>query len=178
MKLRDLLHIALITTTLFSTSLQVRADAYDDGMSAYQSGGYNEAIAQWKPLAEHGNTQAAYNLGFMHEFGYGVAANDDESFKWYLRAAQQGHAQAQRSVAWMYERGKGVAQDRAQATRWMDISALTIEQDSASNEDMAMEKKFLDELSSQLNQAATRYDTQRDAGIPFPQELEASNHTS
>lgn len=124
MALRVLLHTSFIAMTLIATSFQVRADAFDDGMTAYQASDYEAAVAQWKPLAEHGNAQAAYNLGFMYEFGYGVAANDDESFKWYLSAAQHGHAQAQRSVAWMYERGKGAQQDRAQATRWVEISAL------------------------------------------------------
>lgn len=172
MTLRGLLHISFIATALLAVSFQARAGTFDDGMAAYQASDYEEAIAQWKPLAEHGNAQAAYNLGFMYEFGYGVAVNDDASFKWYLRAAQQGHAQAQRSVAWMYERGKGVPQDRAQATRWVEISALE------HNAQVAMEKKFLDELMTQMSQAAARYDAQHEGKASLPQELDASNRTS
>lgn len=178
MTLRRFIHVTLITSALCAVSLQAGADAFDDGMAAYQASKYDEAVVQWKPIAERGHAQAAYNLGFMHEFGYGVTANDNESFKWYLRAAQEGHTQAQRSVVWMYERGKGIKQDRAQATRWVELSGRRIEHDGAADTDVVMQQHFLDALMAQMQQAAARYDAQHKNNASLPQELDASNQTS
>lgn len=160
---------------LTAAPLAARADAYDDGMDAYQTGDYIRALQHWKTLAEHGHAQAAYNLGFMYEFGYGVAPSDVEAFSYYLRAAQRGHTQAQHTVAWMYERGKGVAADRTQAARWADISAIS---GNAPHTNEIDAQKLVDQLISELKKAGARYDAQKAARQNSPVELEAGNQTS
>lgn len=168
-KLSALLALILFTFVPHSA----RADAYDSGMDAYQTGAYAQALLQWKTLSEHGHAQAAYNLGFMYEFGYGVAPNDTEAFNYYLRAAQQGHAQAQHTVAWMYQRGKGVQADRAQAARWLDISASS---GKAANDIDVQE--FVEQLAAELKNASARYDAQKATQQNPPVEFEASNQIS
>lgn len=173
---------AMFSLILFSAApLPAHADAYDSGMDAYQAGDYTQALYQWKPLAEHGHAQAAYNLGFMYEFGYGVERNDVESFGYYLRAAQHGHAQAQHTVAWMYGRGKGVIADRAQAVKWASISASSTASGNTADADEIDTQIFLDQLISEFIKAETRYDVQQakqGKQKSPPVELEASNETS
>ena len=45
----------------------------DKDMTAYRSGDYQAALAEWRPLAESGHATAQYNLGVMYELGSGVA---------------------------------------------------------------------------------------------------------
>lgn len=167
--------VVLLLILSVAVPLVVRADdAYNRGMEAYQADNYPQALRQWKPLAEHGHAQAAYNLGFMYEFGYGVAASDVAAFNYYLRAAQQGHSQAQHTVAWMYEHGKGVMVDRMEAARWADISA------DSRNEAHAMDyrQEFMNQLASEFKKAGARYEAQKTMPRNSPMELEASNQTS
>lgn len=159
--------------------LAVHAGAYEAGMDAYQNGDYSRALHQWKPLAQHGHAQAAYNLGFMHEFGYGVHASQVEAFNYYLRAAQLGHAQAQHTVAWMYERGKGVTADRAQAARWLEILANSISPENTAGPTASEMQALMEQLVSELIKADARYEAQKAAKPPAPPiELEASNQIS
>jgi hypothetical protein len=165
---------ALIILLLLSIApLTTRADAYDDGMDAYQAGNYPHALQVWESLAEHEHAQAHYNLGFMHEFGYGVAADDARAFSHYLRAAQLGHTQAQHTVAWMYQRGKGVAANNEQATRWLDISTRS---EKATNQIDVEE--FVEQLATELKNAGARYDAQKATQQHPPVEFEAGNQIS
>lgn len=160
--------------------LAASADEYDNGIEAYQAGNYTQALQQWKTLAKLSHAQATYNLGFMYEFGYGVAPNDAQAFNYYLRAAQQGHAQAQHTVAWMYERGKGVKANRAQAAHWTRIWANSTKLGNAERKNELDTKAFLDQLIFELKKADARYDAQKQKAARQnpPVELEASNQTS
>ena len=51
---------------------------------------YQEASVDCKKAAEQGNVVAQFNLGSMHEKGYGVKQDYFEAFKWYQKAAKQG----------------------------------------------------------------------------------------
>ena len=71
-----------------------------------------------KALAEKGDADAQYNLGWMYADGEGVPEDDKEAVKWYRKAAEQGHADAQYSLGLMYADGKGVPQDDKEAAKW------------------------------------------------------------
>lgn len=64
------------------------------GIAAWQSGNYDEAIRQWRPLADRGDADAQYNLAQAYKLGRGVPVNLNLAEQWYERAAQQGHEQA------------------------------------------------------------------------------------
>ncbi len=68
------------------------------GLDAYNAGDYATAMKEWRPLAEQGNVNAQYNLGFMYDKGKGVPKDDAEAAKWYRLAADQGNADAQWNV--------------------------------------------------------------------------------
>ena len=55
---------------------------FDKGMTAYRSGDYQAALAEWRPLAESGHAAAQYNLGGMYDIGRGVAKNHNQALAW------------------------------------------------------------------------------------------------
>ena len=62
---------------------------------AYDRGDYAESLRQWKPLAEKGDAEAQYGLGYLYYFGEGVAEDNKTAMKWFLLAAEQGNPKAQ-----------------------------------------------------------------------------------
>ena len=80
-----------------------------------------ELAAQAKALrvlAEQGNAQAQYRLGFLYRHGQGVPQDNGEAFHWYRKAADQGNAAAEYGVGYMYSKGLSVPQDYTEADRW------------------------------------------------------------
>ena len=109
----------LLTALLARTSF---ADL-DAGKSAYESGDYATALREFKPLAEQGDADAQFNLGFMYDKGLGVPQDDQEALKWYRKAAEQGNAFAQFNLGVMYYQGRGVPQDYQEALKWYQKAA-------------------------------------------------------
>lgn len=64
------------------------------GVEAWQGGNYEEAVRQWRPLADRGDPDAQYNLAQAYKLGRGVPLNMTLAEQWYERAARQGHEQA------------------------------------------------------------------------------------
>ena len=71
------------------------------GGAAYDRGDYATALKEFRPLAEQGNADAQFNLGFMYENGLGVPQDYAEAVKWYRNAAEQGYAQGQANLGLM-----------------------------------------------------------------------------
>lgn len=109
----------LISLTLGLLLLPAAAAAdFAAGMSAYRSGDFEAAVAEWRPLAEQGDANSQEMIGFMYLYGQGVSRGDSIAIKWYRRAAEQGHAGAQNSLGTLYENGRGTLKDYATAADW------------------------------------------------------------
>ncbi len=106
---------------------------FQDGVNAFENGDFAAALAEWKPLAEQGNTDAQYNLGLMYDNGDGVAQDDIEAMKWYTLAADLGDAKAQYKLGLMYNNGKGVPQDYKEAVKWYTLSVEQGDADAQNN---------------------------------------------
>ena len=66
-----------------------------EAMEAFQAGRYAKAIELAKPLAEQGNAEALYLMGFAYESGKGVdAASRDTALEYYRKAAAKKHKDA------------------------------------------------------------------------------------
>jgi len=72
------------------------AGPFEDGQTAYERGDYATAFKLWRPLAEHGDAEAQYNLGVMYEMGHGVPRDYVyvTAYRWFDLAAAQGNRQA------------------------------------------------------------------------------------
>ncbi len=78
------------------------------------------AMAIWKPLAQAGDANAAFNLGVVFHHGDGVAVDKAEAARWYRVAAERGDRDAQSRLGAMYLNGEGVARSEEAGWRWIN----------------------------------------------------------
>jgi TPR repeat protein len=65
-----------------------------EAMAAFEAGRHARALELARPLAEDGNSEALYLLGFAHETGQGVEASRDKALEFYKKAADRKHKDA------------------------------------------------------------------------------------
>ncbi len=63
-------------------------------MDAFRDGRHAKAVELATPLAEKGNADALYLLGFSHETGQGSEASRDKALEYYRKAADAKHKDA------------------------------------------------------------------------------------
>ena len=86
----------IIAVILAATSNVVFAggSTFDDGVVAFIKGDGQTAYSIWKPLADKGNKEAQYYLGYMFQTGTGVHVDRTKALYWYHKAAKNGHGKA------------------------------------------------------------------------------------
>ena len=99
--------------------------AYEKGMESIQDGNFAEAYFYWRPLADAGDLESQYNVGWMYANGLGLNVNVLEAIRWWKKAAKKGHAPAKFSIGLAYLNGDGVKTDDEQAIEWMLSAAST-----------------------------------------------------
>ena len=110
--------IALAALALFAG--QSPAQPTPPGVAAWQRGDFAGAIANWRPLAEKGDADAAFNLGQAYRLGKGVPVDLAAAQRWFVKAASAGHVDAATSLGiLLFQNG-----DRAGAMRWLKQSAV------------------------------------------------------
>jgi len=117
---RTLNPIVFILCLLFWPAL-VPADS-QAGAKASTLGDYATALKEWRPLAELGDMESQFRMGFLYDNGYGVPQDDGAAARWYRLAAEQGNALSQVSMGFMYDKGQGVLQDYVQAHMWVTLA--------------------------------------------------------
>lgn len=117
MTLFKLAVIALLNTILLSSNAFARSD-FNSAYEASQAGNYARAVSLWKNLAEQGDPDAQYALGWMYESGQGVAINFKQAIHWYKQAAIQDYVTAQYVLASIYDKGTGVPANPETAVAW------------------------------------------------------------
>lgn len=115
MILKHLVAVAMLGAAAAPLSAQsVRA-----GIEAWQHADYEGAVRIWRPLAEKGDADAAFNLGQAYRLGRGVPTNLAAAATWFGRAAAKGHLDAQTTLGLMlFENG-----DRTGGIRWLGQAA-------------------------------------------------------
>lgn len=92
-------------TQLFST--QLAAKDLNDAVEAMRTGDFAEAYCIMRPLAESGDADSQYNIGWMYLNGYGLRVNDSLALEWWEKASEQGHTDASFSIGMLYSLGEG-----------------------------------------------------------------------
>ena len=115
-------HLFVIAVAVM-LSLPVAAQDFGKGEEAYERGDYSTALREWRPLAEQGEAQAQYRLGFLYQFGQGVPQDYERAVMWYRKAADQGYANGQFYLGFMYSIGLGVTRNIAQGHMWFNLAA-------------------------------------------------------
>ena len=90
--------LAALTAAVAVTSTAVAAQTVRAGIEAWQRSDYASAVAIWRPLAEKGDADAAFNLGQAYRLGRGVAIDLATAQKWLERAARANHLDAQTTL--------------------------------------------------------------------------------
>ncbi len=109
-----LLVLAIGVATMPATAQSVRA-----GIEAWQKGDTAQAVAIWRPLADKGDADAAFNLGQAYRLGKGVPLDLAQAQNWLERAARKGHLDAQSTLGLLlFQNGNRIA-----AMRWLKAAA-------------------------------------------------------
>jgi TPR repeat protein len=118
---------SIIAGLLFVSSgvaFNVAANDLDDAVDAMRTGDFAEAYCIMRPLAEAGDADAQYNIGWMYMNGYGLRVNDSLALEWWKEASEQGHSDASFSIGMLYSLGEGeVSKDTNEAIDYYLIAA-------------------------------------------------------
>jgi hypothetical protein len=115
MRFRSLV-LAVLTLVL---AVPGSAQSVRAGIAAWQKADYSAAVAIWRPLAEKGDADAAFNLGQAYRLGRGVPTNIGAAQTWFERAARKGHVDAETTLGLLlFENG-----DQPAGLRWLKVAA-------------------------------------------------------
>lgn len=109
------------------------AGTYEDGMTAFRSEDYAQALTLLLPFAKDGNAEAAYLIGEMYgprswgqkgENRNGVELDNAQAIFWWGEAAKKGHSEAQLKLGWWLVKGGDVVKkDEAAGMNWLLMAA-------------------------------------------------------
>jgi len=80
----------------------VRDASYGIASVAYQKGEYSKASHFFGIAAQLGHALSQFNMGLMHQNGWGVPQNSKHRGHWYRLAADQGDRDAQVNLGVLY----------------------------------------------------------------------------
>lgn len=89
---------ALAAAFAFACAAPAAAD-FPAAIEAYDQGDYESSFAEAKAVAERGDADAQYLLGYLYARGEGVPRDPVLSYLWYTLAARQGDAFAAAALA-------------------------------------------------------------------------------
>ncbi|MCP4009137.1 MAG: sel1 repeat family protein, partial [Proteobacteria bacterium] len=87
-----------IVALLFSTFFTTPASAdFSDAMSAFEAGRYVTAAREFRRLAQQGDADAQFMLGYAYALGEGVLQDYVQAHMWFNLAAAAGKSEARGS---------------------------------------------------------------------------------
>jgi len=111
-------NIALIAAGLLLAA-PGNAQTVATGIEAWQRADYAAAVRIWRPLAEAGDADAAFNLGQAYRLGRGLPISLAAAQTWFERAARMGHVDAQTTLGLLlFDNG-----NRVSGLRWLKTAA-------------------------------------------------------
>lgn len=121
----------LVIPGLLLLSSAVCAQGLDDAVDAMRAGDFAEAYCIMRPLAEAGDADAQYNIGWMYLNGYGLRTNDILALQWWEKSSEQGNSDASLSIGMLYSLGEGkVGKNLNKAIDYYLLAAVGGEEDA------------------------------------------------
>lgn len=74
-------------------------------LEAMRAGNYAIAYYHWFPLAEAGDAEAQFGIGWMYHNGYGLVIDNKQTVQWWSRAAEQGYSDALFALGMLFAAG-------------------------------------------------------------------------
>ena len=104
-------------------SAESAADSPGVAIKAVRRGDFAEAYWLWRTLAERGDAEAQFQLGWLYANGQGLRQNPMAAADWWERAAHAGHPDADLAIAQAYQKGRGRKKDPEEAVYWMLVAS-------------------------------------------------------
>jgi len=104
---------------LLAVAATAGAQSVKAGIEAWQRADYDSAVKIWRPLAEAGDADAAFNLGQAYRLGRGVSTSLAAAQTWLERAARKDHLDAQTTLGLLLFNGG----NRISGLRWLRTAA-------------------------------------------------------
>lgn len=82
--------LSALCCCLLSCASPKMSQELEQGKVNFIAGDYKKAFHGLMPLAVNGNAQAAYAIGYMYYYGYGVAQDNESGLFWMRKSASQG----------------------------------------------------------------------------------------
>jgi len=97
--MKKLLIASLILATSHSifaadNKTTAKPDAFAKATQLYEAKNYPAAFQEMQRLAESGNAQAIYNLGYMTQTGQGTVKDEKKAVQYYQDESNKGFAKA------------------------------------------------------------------------------------
>jgi len=108
----------MITNFTYANDLTALDQRLVESNNAFEQRDWPTALKGFKILAEEGNPEAQFKLGYMLRNGRGVEKDFPASVFWYRKAATAGHVRAQNYLAISLELGRGVEKNLSEASQW------------------------------------------------------------
>lgn len=130
----------LALALLLAAPALAQDDPFARGMMAANAHDFAEAMRLWRPLADAGDTRAAYYLAMAAERGEGMPQDEAEAARYYRSAAKGGHTEAANALAVLLVEGRGVPADPVAAWAWFALAAERGSGFAAANRDRLGER--------------------------------------
>ena len=117
--MRQAMRKIAVATLVLAMAAPAGAQTVKAGVEAWQRADYESAVKIWRPLAEAGDADAAFNLGQAYRLGRGVPLSLAAAQTWLERAARKGHLDAQTTVGLLLFNGG----NRVGGLRWLKTAA-------------------------------------------------------
>jgi uncharacterized protein len=109
----------LLALTIGFAAFPAAAQDVKAGIEAWQKGDSAGAVKIWRPLAEKGDADAAFNLGQAYRLGKGVLLDLAQAQSWLEKAARKGHVDAAATLGLLlFQNG-----NRVSGMRWLKGAA-------------------------------------------------------
>ena len=100
----SILIICVACFLLQSCSSTSPNQAFQDAQNNYSQGKFAKAFKTLSKLAENGNSQAEYALGYMYYYGQGTDQDTEKAIILFQQAANQGNADAAKALTLVQDR--------------------------------------------------------------------------
>src|SRR5688500_11852457 len=117
--MRPVMRKVALMAVLLAVAATAGAQSVKAGIEAWQRADYDSAVKIWRPLAEAGDADAAFNLGQAYRLGRGVSTSLAAAQTWLERAARKDHLDAQTTLGLLLFNGG----NRVGGLRWLKRAA-------------------------------------------------------
>ena len=124
--MKKLLIASLILAASHSTfaadkKTTAKNDVFAKATQLYEAKDFSGAFQEMQRIANTGNAQAIYNLGYMHQVGQDTTRDEKKALQYYQDASNKGFGQASYTLAQVYRNGTlGVTKNSQKYKEFLD----------------------------------------------------------